>query len=226
MEYSLYGDNDPKFSSYTGRQCSKSMTANPKHKYFYTHENRSWISVGWVHPRPGRGRRPLTGEIRIRDQLGDQVLGEQVQVLGGVALVRHAPVPDDVIVRGTATLQQGREQARVVEQADLVAAERVGRVVLYSPFGHVGEVVAVRVALERGHVPVDPELVVHVVVVARLVRRRRVFVVVLGTGRPAVRAVPEQPAGRIALRGVADFDRSRPAERKPKCSRVRVQREN
>lgn len=122
-------------------------------------------------------------------------------MLGEVALVRHAAVPDHVIAAAktvagaaAAALHQGRKQARVVQQADLVAAEAVTGVLLYAPLGDFREAVTVLVTLERGHVPVHAELGGRHVVV---LRRGRLQVVVVGprVQHPPVRAVVEQPAG-------------------------------
>lgn len=145
-----------------------------------------------------RWRLRLTREVRVRHQLGDHVPAEYVQMLGKVAFVGHATVTDHVVASlGTTTLHQGREQAGVVEQTDLVAAEIVTRVLSYAPFGHFGEVVPVLVTLERGDVPVHAEIVQHVIIMwTSLGDWCVVFVFfhVIGVEQSSVSAITEQPA--------------------------------
>lgn len=105
----------------------------------------------------------------------------------------HTTVPDDVIGPGTTTLHQGRKQSWIVKQTDFVAAEVVVDVLLYTPFGHFIEFIPILATLECGHVPVHAELIEHIVVLVRFVRRRWVIVVVLGIQNSPVRAIIEQP---------------------------------
>ena len=98
----------------------------------------------------------LTCEIFVGYQFILYLVGEYLEMLGQVGVLRYAAVSSNVVTEG-AGLEQRRKEAWIVEQSDLIAAECIARVLRDPPLGELGETEAVFVALEGGHIPDDLE---------------------------------------------------------------------